>query len=123
VVSGWEYWCGLILTFTTLDLNPLVIIALTVYASVGVGCAIKRWSDVYVLFGSKTYGSALLTLGLFSIGGSYAWVNGGFMSLGTPSIPEIGVFLIFWIIFTIIAFVIGYFVRKKIDGKISKNKR
>jgi hypothetical protein len=109
---------GLILTFTTLDLNPLVIIALTAYASVGVVCAIKRWSDVYVLFGSKTYGSALLTLGLFSIGGSYAWINSWFMS----SIPEIGIFLIFWIIFTIFAFIIGYFVRKRIDNKI-KNKR
>ena len=122
-VSWWSVGgnvSGLILTFTTLDLNPLVIITLSVYAIVGFVCAFKRWSNVYVLFGSKTYGSGLLALGLFSISGSYAWLNGGFISLVIPSIPEILMFLIFWVIIAVIAFIIGYFVRKKIDKKLGK---
>ncbi|MCW4025116.1 MAG: hypothetical protein NWF01_08800 [Candidatus Bathyarchaeota archaeon] len=121
-VSWWSVGgnvIGLILTFATLDLDLFVIIALSGYVVAGLICAKKRWRKVYVLFGSKTYGSALLVLGLFSINGAYSWVNNSLMALGVPSIPIIVMFLIFWAIISGIVFIIGYFVRKKIDDRLN----
>ncbi len=119
-VSWWSVGgniVGLILTFTTLDLNPIIIVVMSAYAITGFVCAYKRWSKVYVFFGSKTYGSALLVLGLFSIEGAYAWLNNVIVSLSGIFIPEIAVFMIFWVAIALIIFAIGYYVRKRIDNR------
>jgi hypothetical protein len=102
---------GLILTFTTLNLSPLTIVVLSIYATIGIVCALNRWRKVYVLFGSKTYGSALFVLGLFSISGADSWLNHFLMSFSTPSLPNIALFLLSWLFVAIISHVIGYFVR------------
>ncbi len=120
-VSWWSVGgnvIGLILTFATLDLNPLVIIALLAYSIFGFLCAAKRWEKVYVLFGSKTYGSALLVLGLLSINGAYSWANSVLMSWGASSpFPDVAIFLIGWLIAGIFFNIIGYVVAKKTETK------
>jgi hypothetical protein len=122
-VSWWSVGgniTGLILTFATLDLNPVIIVLLVAYATIGIICAWKRWTKAYVFFGSKTYGSALLVLGLFSIQGVYSWLNNVFMSWGVPSLPDVALFLISWLIIAIPVHIIGLVVRWKIDENKKK---
>src|SRR3990170_5574069 len=110
-VSWWSVGgniIGLILTFATLDLNPLIIILLSAYVTLGIVSAWKRWKRVYVFFGSKTYGSALLVLGLFSIEGAYSWMNSVFMAWGTESLPNVALFLINWVVVAIFFNIVGF---------------
>jgi hypothetical protein len=100
----------LILTFSTLDLAPSIIIVLFVYASVGIACAIERWERAYFFFGSKTYGSALLVLGLFSIRGMYNWLNYVLVHLGSPSLSNFELFLISWLVIAITAHIVCWYI-------------
>jgi hypothetical protein len=122
-VSWWQVLgnvSGLIITLATIDLSPITTVLLCLYVFLGVVCAWKRWRKVYVIFGSKTYGSLQLVLGLFSIKGSYEALNQILTALTIPSQTNITLFFASWIIIVVIAQIVGWYINR-VQGR--RNRR
>jgi uncharacterized membrane protein len=104
---------GLILALTTLDLEPLTLVLLIIYIGIGIASVLKRRRKLYVLFGSKTYGSLMLILGILSLQGAYQWLNQALVSLTIPSQSEIVLFVTSWVAVAIPVHIIGWLYGRK----------
>jgi hypothetical protein len=109
-VSWWSVAANVFTTFTmfaTLDLGADLAILAAVYLILGGLTAWKDWKAVYVLFGSKTYGSLALTLGMLDIPFTREWLISTASTFGFPTQTELTLALFGWLLIGIIVHIIG----------------
>lgn len=99
-------WANTVILYLTVPLPSELFGFFLLYLAIGAYTLYRKRSDLYTLFGGKTYGSLMLAIGLNELrmlNGLGEWASAYNPWLGT----EAGTVLLAWIILTVVAHILG----------------